>query len=193
MTLVRSLLRAALALLRAAQALLPALALGCGTSISPSSQDLGVSASDLAVRGDLSGMSLVDLSLPSSTDLTPSVIGSCLPLNQYCGYGGNFCVQNWANAQIPANWCTPGKDVDIYLPTGPCTGGYRVVTLGGANFLDNKQLFYSMTGDGALVAIVSISEGPTYLCDAGDTSYANLMYNGCSYGPSAVCVNGVIQ
>lgn len=161
----------------------------CGPT-SAGSLDLSVSGqSDLATRD----MRVVtDQAMPSA-DLTPSSIGACLPLDTYCGYGGNFCVRNWTNAQDPAKWCTPGKDVNIYIPTAPCADGRRVITLGGANFYDNKQYFYSPTGDGQLLGVVSVGEFGTYLCDAEDASYASLMYTGCTYGPAAQCVNGVIQ
>ena len=130
---------------------------------------------------------------PGDQDLATPPIGSCVDLDTYCGAAGTDCVRTWTKAQDPNEWCKPGKDpVDIYDATAACQNGLRMIQLGGPTFLDNKQLFYSTDGDGALVAVVSISEGPTYLCDAGDMAYANLMYNGCTLGPSKMCVNGQI-
>ena len=165
------------------------LAVGCGSSSAPVGADFSVTSHDFSgtTTNDSGSNVIHDMSI-----MTPTTPGSCISLDAYCANNGNFCVRTWTAAQDPTSWCMAGKDVDIYYATAACSGGYRMIQLGGANFVDNKQFFYSMDGDGALLGVVSVSEGPTYLCDAGDMSYAALMYSGCNLGPSKMCVSGVI-
>ena len=162
---------------------------GCTPSTPSGTADFG--GRDFSSSSSSKGDMAMSMTPSGPTDLAMSLPGGCLSLDDYCNVAGNFCVRTWAQAQNAASWCSPGKDVDIFLPTGACPGGVRMVQLGGANFYDNKQLFYSTESDGALVAIVSVGEGG-YACDAGDAAYAKSDSNTCTLAERKICASGQI-
>lgn len=167
------------------------LAVGCG-GVATDSQDLGYrpNQADMAQSTSSSSDSNNPNSNGNSPDLAMSLAGGCMDLDAYCSVPGNFCVRTWGAAQGAASWCSPGKDVDVFLPATDCPG-VRMVQLGGGNFYDNKQYYYSMDGDGVLLAVVSIGEGG-YACDAGDPSFSQNPPAGCTLADRKICENGQI-